>query len=248
MENRGLSIDGLHISAESGVPSVYFAQQTVGAGLQGAEFLAAIPGSIGGAIRGNAGCFGSETKNILSAVVIWDGERTQTLTNAECCFGYRRSIFKERQRRGDKPSWLILSGVFQLTKGNIEESRARMQEMLKTKNDTQAINTPSAGCVFQNVELNDDFWNSQEHLAWKKDVPEEFITNNRIPAAWLIDEIGLKGKRIGEVEISPKHANYMVNHGGATAEQVVMLISFVKQQVRDKYGVQLLEEIELVGF
>lgn len=160
-------------------------------------------------------------------------------TNKQCQFSYRSSVFKEEKKR------IIISAVLKLKKGNQEESRKVISGYLKRRSEKQPLGHPSAGSVFKNPNIN------AKHLAELiKKYPElETITrNNTIPAGWFIEEIGLKGKKIGGAMVSDKHANFIVNAGGAKAEDVVILISLIKQKVRNNFGIQLNEEIEYVGF
>ncbi|OGY88520.1 MAG: hypothetical protein A2458_00195 [Candidatus Kerfeldbacteria bacterium RIFOXYC2_FULL_38_9] len=165
------------------------------------------------------GARGQELQNyFLSAQVIDVQGNTRVIKKKDCAFGYRDSIFKHQK-------FIILEVLFQLR----QEEKAKIQQAIKQLTDlrqtTQDLSSFSAGCVFKN--------------------PTDQTT---VPAAKLIDDLDLKGKKIGGAQISSKHANFIINTGTATAEDVIMLISYIKQQVRDKCGVQLQEEIEYVGF
>ncbi|MFC1598172.1 UDP-N-acetylmuramate dehydrogenase, partial [Patescibacteria group bacterium] len=187
--------------------------------LTGLEFAAGVPATVGGAVWSNLGARGSQMKDVVAEVSVLDEDgKAQTLTNADCQFDYRESIFKHKK-------YIILDALFQLQKGDKDEIKQKVQELSELRQQTQDLAAKSAGCVFRNPT----------------DQTEE-------PAAKLIDDLDLKGKQIGGAQISEKHANFIVNTGNATADDVVQLISFIKQQVRDKKGVQLMEEIEYIGF
>jgi len=130
--------------------------------------------------------------------------------------------FAYRRSIFQESEYIILSVSFELEKGSKEAIREDIKSVIEKKKKSQPLDLPSAGCIFKNPK--------------------------GISAGQLIDELGLKGKNIGQAKISEKHANYIVNLGGATADQVVQLISYIKQQVRDKKGIQLENEIKLVGF
>lgn len=130
--------------------------------------------------------------------------------------------FTYRSSRFKKHGGIILRGIFTLEKGDPMQIRTDMQRGLQEKRAHQPLAKATAGSVFQHPE---------GHTVWK-----------------LIDEAGLRGKQIGGAKISEMHANFIENTGNATAEQIVMLISYIKQQVRDKFGVQLQEEIRYIGF
>ncbi|MDO8581301.1 MAG: FAD-binding protein, partial [bacterium] len=154
LENRGLFIDDGIARAEAGVPLLFLAQETVKKGWRGLEFYATIPGSVGGAIRGNAGAFGRETKDALIRARVFDGKEERWLTNDECGFAYRDSTFKkDRDVTTGHNQFIILEGEFRLDKGDEKEGTKYMREILAKKAATQTLESPSAGCVFANVEF-----------------------------------------------------------------------------------------------
>lgn len=269
MENRGLFIGDGFVRAEAGVPLLFLAQETVKKGWRGLEFYATIPGSIGGAIRGNAGAFGSETRNVLvRARVLQILSRSNLLSevgphnieekwlpNDECHFAYRDSIFKkDRDATSGHNRYIILEGEFRLAKGDEKEGAKYMREILAKKAATQTLERPSAGCVFTNVEFVPGTYDLKDQKrgnptgAFKREVPKEMIDRGVVSAGWMIDNLGFKGKTMGGAKVSEKHGNFIVNTGKAKAMDIVMLMSFLKQQVRDQFGIQLQEEIQLIGF
>jgi UDP-N-acetylmuramate dehydrogenase len=206
--------------------------------LAGLEWAAGIPGSVGGAIRGNAGAYGGEIRDCVESVKILNTDNLQITTykKHDCAFAYRSSAFKQNQ------NLIVLSCVLKLEKGDKDEIEAKIKEVIGKR--TQKIPTdPSPGSFFQNPTVTD----KNLIAAFEKDM-ETVCRGNKLPAGWLIDEAGLRGKRIGGVMVSDKHANFVINTGGATAQDVVMLASFIKMKVRDELGVQLKEEIQYVGF
>ncbi len=246
-EDRSLEIQGTTVIVGSGVPLLYLATETARQGLLGAEFCATIPGAIGGAVRGNAGAFGCEMKDIVTSIEVWDGENIRVLNGSECEFRYRSSALKDHNITAKMP-WIVLSATLELQRGDCAKAQEYIKEILAKKATTQSIEKPSAGCLFKNIEITSDFWLDPTHRQWENRLPGEFKQRRFIPAAWLIDHAELKGKRIGGVEVSSKHANFVNNVGNARAEDVIMLISIIKQKIRTKYGVQLEEEVEMVGF
>src|SRR3989339_111232 len=203
------------VRAESGVRLNQLITSCLQKELSGLEFAIGVPATVGGATWANLGARGQELQNyFLSAQVIDVQGNTRVIKKKDCAFGYRDSIFKHQK-------FIILEVLFQLR----QEEKAKIQQAIKQLTDlrqtTQDLSSFSAGCVFKN--------------------PTDQTT---VPAAKLIDDLDLKGKKIGGAQISSKHANFIINTGTATAEDVIMLISYIKQQVRDKCGVQLQEEIE----
>src|SRR3990167_8568838 len=162
------------------------------------------------------------------------GRRNQKLSQNECRFGYRDSVFK----RGND---IILSAEFFLTKDDPIEIKKRMDERLNFRRNKHPLEYPSAGCVFKNV------WTPQLKPRFQEKF-RDFIKNDKISAGFLISEAGLKGKKIGGAMVSEKHANFLVNAGGATAEEMIILVSLIKQKVRNNFGALLEEEIQYVGF
>ena len=210
------------------------------AGLGGVESLAGIPGSVGGAVRGNAGAFGTEIGDVIMSVKAFHRETgmVREFRQAECGFGYRTSYFKTH------PEYVILSADIQLTaSANPQALVNAAREVLDKREARHPQDVFCAGSFFMNPvvtrqELFDEF---------KKDSGKD-SKDGKLPAGWLIDHVGLRGKTIGHAKISTIHPNYLINTGGATAEDVIVLASVVKQKVRDELGVQLQEEVQFVGF
>jgi UDP-N-acetylmuramate dehydrogenase len=173
----------------------------------------------------------------LIGVEVMKGAKQFVLKNEQCKFGYRDTIFKHNND-------LIISAEFQLQKGDKKQSLEKIKEILKTRN-AKLPEHPSAGSVFKNVMINS---NNIEFVKKIKNLPAEYLDRKKIPAAWLIESLDLKGYKIGGAQISEKHANFIVNLNKATANDVLQLISYVKMKVRDSFGLQLMEEIEYVGF
>lgn len=240
---RAVTVDGLVVTADAGVITALAARKSVEAGLTGLEWAVGVPGTIGGAVYGNAGCFGGETKDMLTAVDAVEIATGNVLrfTREECGFGYRMSHFK-------KGGYVILRATFTLTPSpDVEQSKKRMEEVVQMRRDKQPLGSMSAGCVFKNVEFTSE--SELDILRRHVDrIPETMLNTHTLSSGWLVDQAGMMGQRIGQVEVSNKHGNFFVNLGGARAQDVVALISFVKMKVRDDLGIALHEEVQLVGF
>lgn len=237
------------IDAEAGIPMPQLANLTAQAGLSGLEWAVGVPGTVGGSIRGNAGAFGGDTKGYVTDVEVLEvkdsNAHTKHLTNPDCHFAYRSSVFKEH------PEWIITRGTFQLAQGDEATIRGKMRTFMERRKATQGLERPSAGCVFKNSYLKDGkgwFDELKTRLEVDDALFGELAADGRIPASFLIDRVGLKGKRIGGAQISLVHGNFILNTGSATAEEVIILISLIKERVRTHYGIELREEIEYVGF
>jgi len=242
-ENKQLEISGKVIKAGAGIflgLAVLHAWQN---NLSGLEWAIGVPGTIGGAVRGNAGAFGASiSDNVISVHALKiTGKQAEviTLTKEQCGFDYRESIFKKDN------DLIILSAELKLNSGAGAEIKKQMLEFIN-KRCSGHPKFPSAGCSFKNVMVTDEI---REKIKAINQEGEQKIKMGKIGAGWFIDQAGLKGYKIGGAQVSEEHANFIVKvDDAARAEHVVMLISYVKQQVRDKFGVQLQEEVQYVGF
>lgn len=237
LDLQRLDFEDDRLTVGAGVLLAYLLNQALDRGFVGLEFMAGIPGTVGGAIRGNAGTYGLAMSDVLTEVSYLDADyQLKTIAVEDCHFTYRHSIFKE------KPA-IIVEAKLKLAQGDISAARQLVAERLRYRQDTQP-NEPSAGCIFKNIAFKDV---DIQDLQGRGLELEQFAKHQKIPTSYLIEKAGLKGHAIGGVMISPKHANYLVNVNQATAEQVIMLISFIKQQIRDKYGIQLQEEVQFIS-
>lgn len=207
------------------------------AGLSGLEWAGGLPGTVGGAVRGNAGAFGGETKDSVSEVrsaTIDEIPKIVVRKNNECHFGYRSSIFKENNGKE-----IITEVVFALTPGNQEEIAKAVEEKKEYRRTRHPIDQPNIGSIFKNVAFESAPEAARKQFASvvKRD-PFPVI-----PTACLIIEAGLKGTAEGGAMVSPKHPNFIVNTGNATAKDVKKLIAFIKKTIHEKFGVTLEEEV-----
>lgn len=236
-----IKIDGEIITIDAGVMMARAVLESAKAGLTGFEWGVGVPGSFGGSVRGNAGCFGGEIKDIVSEVEIFDTKNKKEfiLKNTECEFKYRHSIFKER------PEWVILCGTVSLQEDRIEKIQEKIKKITLERSSKQDIGTQSCGCIFKNIS-----WMGLDREKLSKKFPEleKFKDRENIPASFLIDRSGLKNTRVGKIIISPKHANFFVNEGGGTAQEVLELIKMTKKSVKKKFGLEIQEEIQYIGF
>jgi UDP-N-acetylmuramate dehydrogenase len=215
------------ITAEAGVACPKVARYAALNALAGAEFLAGIPGTVGGALAMNAGCYGGETWDIVAHVLTVDrAGKTRARTREDYEIDYRHVQLRAdrggRKARGGQPpeEWFI-GASFRLKRGSSEESRAKITELLKRRIATQPLGEPNAGSVFRN--------------------PKGYY------AAQLIEACGLKGRAIGGAVISDKHANFIVNRGGARAADIESLLLLAEKSVKEKFGIALEREVRIVG-
>jgi UDP-N-acetylmuramate dehydrogenase len=212
--------DNALVYAEAGVAAPKVARFAATRALEGAEFLAGVPGTVGGALAMNAGCYGSETWDIVAKVLtISRAGRLSERAPADFELGYRHVDL--RGARLGEDEW-FLAGWFRLRAGDGERSRARIKHLLSRRIATQPLNLPNAGSVFRNPP--------GDH------------------AARLIETCGLKGYAIGGASISEKHANFIVNpEGRARAADIEALIEHARAAVSRKHGVDLVPEVRIIG-
>ncbi len=230
-----IKIDGDHVYAEAGAKTAVVAQKAIEKCLTNFEWGASIPGTIGGAVRGNAGCIGGEMKDVVESVeALVDGEITR-LSNQECGFNYRTSFFK-------KSGGIILAITLNLEKTDAQTCAEKVKKTLEHRIKTQPKGFASSGCVFKNLDLTIEMIEKLKD----KNIPQEFFEKKRIPAGWLIEKVGLKGEKQGKAKVSDVHANFILTEKGAKAEDILTLIETIKQKVYSEYEVDLIEEIKII--
>lgn len=237
-KNKGFRVEGDLVVVEAGYSTVEVAQSSMKAGLTGFEWGVGVPGTIGGAVRGNAGATGGETKDVVEKVEVYRDGEIVALNNEECRFNYRDSIFKHNTD-------IILRVYLRLKKSENKELIKTALKHLQYRNTTQPQGYSSTGCIFKNLKLETE---SEKELKKLKGlgVPQEFLVAKKIPAGWLVQEAGMKGESVGQAQVSERHGNFIVNLGGATAQNVMDLIEKIKEKVYDKFGVELEEEIRII--
>ena len=216
----GVKVGEDTITAGAGALLSQMVNESANKGLSGLEWAAGIPGTIGGAINGNAGAHGRSVSESAREIVVLAEEggkwKEKKYSNKECGFEYRKSKFKHLANRE-----IILEAILKLRKSDTEKVRGEIRNtILQRKGKIPA--QPSAGCVFKNI---------------KKD--GQLV----VAAGKLVEECGLNGVKSGNAEIPHLHGNYVVNLGGAKSEDVLKLINLCKQKVKDRFNLELEEEI-----
>jgi len=206
---------GATIKTGAAVPLRRLAKYAIDEGLAGVSFGLGIPGTVGGALRMNAGAWGGCMADWTSLIrVLNPGGDVTTMDRDQLRFSYRRLGLQEKA--------IILRGQFKLNRGDPEALRSEAVRMQERRKSTQPLSLPSAGSVFRN--------------------PSHGKT-----AGELIDQAGLKGRRVGDAEVSNKHANFIVNKGQAKASDVLSLIEIIQAAVFERFGVQLQTEVTIIG-
>ena len=227
--------DGVEVG--SGVLVKDFLEFCIENSLSGWEWAGGLPGTMGGAVRGNAGAFRGETKDSVVEVKSLDLKNltAKRRTNEECRFGYRNSVFKSGEGKGE----FITSVTMKLSLGDKETIRKNIQEKIDYRNAKHPMEYPNIGSTFKNIPLDSLSKNQQEEF---KDIikTDPFPV---VPTTKLLALCNLKGKRAGGAMISDKHPNFIVNIDNASSEDVKTLISLAKETVKMKYNITLQEEI-----
>ncbi len=247
-ENDKFKIQGNKMILGAGLPSNQAVQIAAQEGLTGLEWLTGVPGTIGGAVYGNAGAFGGYIKDAIEKVTVFNLKKgkKEEYSNKDCQFSYRSSCFKgsildlegevysQYKKRvisyypsffkilKRSPNLIILSCEIQLKKGDKEEIQKQVDLYFAHRREKHPLECPSIGCIFLNPVID-----GKEVSAWK-----------------IIADCGLEGKRVGNVKISKKHSNFIVNLGGGTAEEVKKLMSIIEEEVKKKFGIHLKNEVQ----
>ena len=209
-----LLVEGVSIKVGAGVRMSKLAQAAANRGLTGLEFMATVPGDLGGGVAMNAGAFGQQVSDVLQSVdVLYRDGRVACLSRDDLDMQYRYTKLPQ--------GTLIVSATFRLEPCATEQVKSVMREMRKKRSDSQPLALPNCGSVFKNPE--GDF------------------------AARLIESVGLKGEQRGKARISDVHANFIVNEGGASSEDVLRLIRLAKTEVKMHTHIDLQPEVKLVG-
>jgi UDP-N-acetylmuramate dehydrogenase len=236
MNGTERKFEGTSVTAHAGCSLLDLINEASSLGLGGWEKLAGIPGSIGGAVRGNAGAFGPEIKDFVREVHTINKEtREQRLFGKEHCeFGYRSSYFKHH------PEWIITHVTLDLQEADIELSQKLIADTIAEREKRHLQNVNAAGSFFMNPVAPPEIVALFEHEKGVK------ARENRVPAGWLIEKAGMKGHVVGGAIASLQHPNYIVNQGNATSQDVRNLAAAIKQEVFNRFGIELQEEAALL--
>ncbi|MBZ9577564.1 UDP-N-acetylmuramate dehydrogenase [Patescibacteria group bacterium] len=219
IENCKLRIENCNLYTEAGVKLEEIVKLSDKKSLTGMEWAAGIPGTVGGAVYGNAQAFDVKMSDIVKSVEVLDTKnlKIKNLLKKQCLFSAKKSIFKKNK------NLIILSATLKLKKGDKKEIQKAIKEHLNYRKKNHPLRFSSAGSVFVN----------------KTGGP---------PSAYLIEKCGLKGTKVGGAEVSKKHAGFIINTGKAKAKDVLKLIKIIKQKVKNKLGIKLEEEVQIIKY
>jgi UDP-N-acetylmuramate dehydrogenase len=223
------------VMADSGAVLQDLVDFTVARGLRGLETLAGIPGSVGAALYGNAGAYGHSISERVVSVRFYDGAAVRVFNNEECRFEYRESIFKQHK------DWIIFSAQLLLEPAEAEVLRQISGDIVKVRNEKFPVTMKCAGSIFKNLLLK------ELPPAVAAQVPASAVREGKVPAAWFLEQVGAKGMRRGDIHVATYHANLIYNAGAGTAADLCALIQELKARVRQRFGMELEEEVQYVG-
>ncbi len=212
-----ISIDRDAVFVSAGTLMPKLAADMARAGRAGLEFAAGVPGTVGGSVFGNAGAFGGEVRDRLLRAEVVDPQGRRQVMTAADC----AFAYRDSVFKQSRDRWVITSATFATTSEPAATVRARLLEVQKHRRATQPIEQRSLGSTFKNPPGDS--------------------------AGRLIDACGLKGLRIGGAQVSPKHANFIVNLGGASADDVLALMAEMRDRVQERFGIELEPEIRVIG-
>lgn len=231
-----LNADGQRVTAEAGAVLQDLVDFTVAQGLSGLHTMTGIPGWVGGAVYGNAGAYGRSIDLSVSSVRFFDGSTVREFSNEECRFRYRDSTFK------DNKGWIVFSTVLHLMHGNASELKAKADEILAIRNAKYPPTMKCAGSIFKNLL----FHQLPPHV--QSQVDPKVVREGKVPSAYFLELAGAKGLRNGDIHVADYHANLIYNAGSGTACQVREVIDDLKARVRARFGFEVEEEVQYVGF
>ena len=236
---KGLRREGNRIVSGAGVAMADLLRFAAKEKLSGLEWAGGLPGTLGGAIRGNAGCFGGETKDAIASVKSIDLKtlRITTRRRAACRFGYRSSIYKEHEGRE-----MVLSATFALKKGDARTIRREGHARIAWRKQRHPLEYPNIGSIFKNIPLG------KIPKRWMADIGQnpKMDPFPVVPAARIISRLKLGGTRRGGAMISTKHTNFIVNVRRARARDVIHLIRLVQRKTKKKYGIAMEPEVQIL--
>lgn len=231
--DQAVKLEKKTVTCDAGVKLMDLINWTISKGLSGLESLSGIPGTVGGAIVGNAGAYGQTVSGPLKEVEIFDGEETRTLTRGDCRFKYRDSIFK-------RSPWIVLSAKYSFTEDDARSLQKKSREIIETRNKKYAPGIKCPGSFFKNILIENIPKASLKYL------PKDRDYFGKVPAWFFLDQVGAKGMKEGGIEIADFHGNLLMNIGGATFKDVITLAEKLKKLVREKFGIELEEEVRYI--
>lgn len=233
-EMKGIEQNGNSAIVQSGTPLQELVDFTLEKGLSGVQKLTGIPGTIGGAIYGNAGAYGQTISDCLISVNVLHEDKIIPVTKSEGAYSYRHSIFKSTKD-------YIVSAEFEFTSGDSSDLKKEAADIFEQRLKKYPPDMKCPGSFFMNVPIEQV---SPESM---KLIPPEKTRNGRIHVGWLLETIGAPGTKVGGVQVADYHSNLFINTNNATSQDYYILAKGLAEKVKNKYGITLTPEVQLVG-
>ncbi len=234
--SHGMRSEGTRVSADAGAVLQDLIDFAIDRGLKGLETMSGVPGSVGAAVYGNAGAYGHSISERIRSVLFFDGSNVRLFDNGACQFHYRESIFKRHK------DWIIFSTELELEAAAADELRRIADDILKVRNEKFPVTMKCAGSIFKNLLLH------ELPPGKAAAVPGRVVREGKVPAAYFLEQAGAKGMQRGDIHVADYHANLIYNGGRGTAQELCALIEDLKGRVRSRFGIELEEEVQYVGF
>ena len=227
---------GNRVVSDAGVVLQDLVDFSIERGLKGLETLSGIPGWVGAAVYGNAGAYGHAISERVHNVRFLDEGRVRVFDNEQCAFRYRESAFK------DHKEWIVFSTELALTPADARELRRTADDILKVRNEKFPPTMKCAGSIFKNFLL------AELPAGVAAQVPSKAVRDGKVPAAYFLEQVGAKGMVRGDIQVANYHANLIYNAGAGLASDLCSLIGELKSRVRERFGMEVEEEVQYVGF
>ncbi len=226
---------GSRVVADAGSVLQDLVDFAIARGLKGLETLAGIPGWTGAAVYGNAGAYGHSISERVTRVRFLDSSEVRVFDREQCEFQYRESIFKQRK------DWIILSTELMLDPADAATLRKTADDILTVRNEKFPPTMKCAGSIFKNFLL------VNLPMEAAASVPAAVIREGKVPAAYFLEQVGAKGISHGGIRVADYHANLIYNDGNGTARALCEVIQDLKKRVRERFGIEVEEEVQYVG-
>ncbi len=226
------------VKSGSGTPLVNLIAFTTEHGLEGLQKLTGIYGTVGGALFGNAGAYGQTISDYLTEVVFLNNMELETWDKEKCQFGYRDSVFK-------KNSYIILEACFKLPQGDTQILQKEIAELVTQRQAKFPSTLKCPGSFLKNIPVENI--SADPANAGLKLILQDKIVHGKVPAAVLLDLVGAKGRKIGEIKVTDYHANLIINESHGKAQDVWQLAHDLVQAVKEKFAITLEPEVQFIN-
>jgi UDP-N-acetylmuramate dehydrogenase len=233
-ENTGIDRKGDVLTVQAGTALQELVDYTVSHGLDGMHRMTGIPGTVGGAVYGNAGAYGQTISDHLEEAIVFDGRAVVSLAKAQCGFGYRHSAFKANR-------FVVLAARFRLPAGDPRTLAADSNSILSQRLLKYPVGLRCPGSFFMNVPVDRI---SSESLTR---IPTEKVLFGKVPAGYLLEQVGAKGQRLGDIEIARSNANLFMNVGEGRAADFWHLAAAQAAKVNERFAITLIPEVQLIN-